>query len=167
MKRAMTLACGVLAIGLTTGRLAPANAASADAGTSAAAATTALPSDPKGLAAFVTDALRAHDQSALERLVNWDGVRPIRRRLTLLQMSTSFGRPIKEAVVEDFPADGLAEAQARGTMKPNMPVLKTLRVVFDETPDEDGVQPANVFLIGEKDGAFRIAVMNSSGQQRK
>lgn len=167
MRFATLLACGVLAIGLTTGRLSPADAAPADGGASETAATAALPSDPKGLAAFVTDALRAHDQGAMERLVNWDGVRPIRRRLTLLQISTSYGRPIKEAVVEDFPADGLAEAQSRGTMKPNMPVLKTLRVVFDEQPDQDGVQPANVFLIGEKDGAFRIAVMNSSGPQRK
>ena len=124
---------------------------------------TALPSDPDGLVDFVTGALRARDEEAFERLVNWDGVRLPRRRLTLYQIRTTFGRPIKAATVEDFPSDGLAEVESRGTFKPNMAITERLRIVFDETSDDPEAPPTNVFLVGRKDGVYRIAVLNSVG----
>lgn len=166
MRIARILVCGVLAVGAFAGRgaLAASDGAPETAGSTAAAQ---LPSDPQAVVAFVTAAIRDHDQAAMERLVNWDGVRPLRKRLTLLQISTGFGRPIKEAVVEDFPPDGLDEAEQRGTYKINMPVTKRLRIVFADG-QSGGEDPANVFLLGEKDGALRIAVLNSVGApQRK
>ncbi|MCJ2030622.1 hypothetical protein MKK50_14640 [Methylobacterium sp. J-043] len=143
----------------------PARAAP-EAAPAAAADRAALPSDPDQLLAFVTDALRDHDEGAFERLVNWEGVRPPRKRLTLYQIRTTFGRPVKAMTVEDFPADGLAEAEARGTYKINMPVTKRLRVVFDEDAGEPDAESANVFLLGQKDGVYRIAVLNSVGPPR-
>lgn len=164
------LLCGAMAVGGLADR--PALAAGSDGAAAGAAspatATAPLPSDPQALVTFITTAMRDHDQAAMERLVNWDGVRPLRKRLTLLQISTGFGRPIKEATIEDFPEDGLKEAEERGTYKINMPVSKRLRIVFGDGPGEPGEDSANVFLVGEKDGAFRIAVLNSVGQpQRK
>lgn len=157
MRRAAFLVLGLLAVGVA-GRSEPAAAE-----TSAAA----LPADADGLVRLVVTALREHDQSAMERLVNWDGVRPFRRRLTLHQISTGFGRPIKTAVVEDLPPDALDEVQSRGTLKANMAVTKALRIVFDEPADGAGDAPSNVFLVGEKDGALRIAVINATGSARK
>lgn len=127
---------------------------------------TVLPSDPNGIVSFVTSALRDHDEAAIERLVNWEGVRAPRKRLTLYQIRTTFGRPIKEMAVEDFPADGLSEVEARGTFKLNMPVTKRLRIVFDEEAGDSDGGPANVFLLGQKDGVYRIAVLNSVGPPR-
>lgn len=164
MRAGALLLWGALTAGVFAGGQALA------AGPEGAAATSAppLPADPQTLVTFVTAAMRDHDQSAMERLVNWDGVRPLRKRLTLLQISTGYGRPIKEAVIEDFPTDGLVEAEERGTYKINMPVSKRLRIVFGDGSGKSGEDPANVFLVGEKDGAFRIAVLNSVGQpQRK
>lgn len=133
----------------------------------AAAERGALPSDPQGVVDYVKTAVRDHDEDAIERLVNWDGVRLPRKRLTLYQIRTTFGRPIKDMAIEDFPADGLAEIEARGSFKPNMPVTKRLRIVFDEDKGAPDEQPsANVFLLGEKDGAYRIAVLNSVGPPR-
>lgn len=140
--------------------------AAQEAATVATQDRTALPSDATALVAFVTGALRDRDEAAIERLVNWEGVRPQRKRLTLYQIRTTFGRPIKEMAVEDFPADGLAEVEARGTFKPNMTVTKRLRVVFEEEPGEPDTSSANVFLLGEKDGAYRIAILNSVGAPR-
>lgn len=171
MKIAAALIFGALAVGVLAGRPAlaaadgePASPAGSSAGQAAQAP---LPSDPQALVSFITAAMRDRDQAAIERLVNWEGVRPLRKRLTLLQISTGFGRPIKEAVIEDFPEDGLKEAEERGTFKINMPVTKRLRIVFADGAGESGEDPANVYLIGQKDGAFRIAVLNSIGQQRK
>ncbi len=85
-----------------------------------------------------------------------------RKRLTLFQIRTTFGRPIREMAIEDFPADGLAEVEARGTLKPNMVVTKRLRIVFDDPADPTDASPSsNVFLLGQKDGAYRIAVLNA------
>lgn len=163
MSRSPALVLATLALGLAGAPLTgPAGAAEGDAGASRTDRA-ALPSDPDGLVAFVTGALRARDEDAIERLVNWDGVRPPRRRLTLYQIRTTFGRPIKAATVEDFPPDGLVEAESRGTFKANMPVTQRLRIEFDETSEDAGAPPANVFLVGRKDGVYRIAVMNSVG----
>ena len=95
--------------------------------------------------------------------MNWDGVKLPRRRLTLYQIRTTFGRPIKTATVEDFPTDGLSEAESRGTFRPNMAITKRLRIVFDEASDDPESPPTNVFLVGQKDGVYRIAVLNSVG----
>lgn len=158
----------LLTLALAAGLCGLAPPLQAEAAPSAAAAEqTALPSDPQGVVAYVKAALRDRDEAAIERLVNWDGVRLQRRRLTLYQIRTTFGRPIKDMAIEDFPADGLAEVEARGTFKPNMTVTKRLRIVFDEEAGQtEGEASANIFLLGEKDGAYRIAVLNSVGPPR-
>ena len=121
-----------------------------------------LPADPDELVAYVSHALNAHDLDAFDRLVEWEGARPIRRRMTLYQIRYNFGRPIKSATVEAFPPDGLEDAKAELNLKPNLPVTRRLRVVFDEPAGPNGEQPASIFLLGEKDGAYRISLLLGS-----
>lgn len=125
-----------------------------------------LPSQADALVAYVTKALTEHDLPAFERLVNWTGTRAQRKRLTLYQIRSGFGRPIKAAALEPMPEDGLAEATSRGTLKANMPVTERLRVVFDEPPVEGDAAPTSVFLVGRDAGTYRIALLVPTGPPR-
>ncbi|KMO38668.1 hypothetical protein VQ03_16650 [Methylobacterium tarhaniae] len=129
-------------------------------------ATSPLPAQADALVAYVTKAMTDHDIAAFERLVNWTGTRAQRKRLTLYQIRSGFGRPIKAAALEPMPGDGLAEATSRGTLKANMPVTERLRVVFDEPPVEGDAAPTSVFLIGREGGTYRIALLVPTGPPR-
>lgn len=129
-------------------------------------ATSPLPAQADALVAYVTKAMTDHDVAAFERLVNWTGTRAQRKRLTLYQIRSGFGRPIKTAILEPMPADGLAEATSRGTLKANMAVTERLRVVFDEPPVEGDAAPTSVFLVGREAGAYRIALLVPTGPPR-
>ena len=130
---------------------------------SATGATSPLPAQADALVAYVTKAMTDHDVAAFERLVNWTGTRAQRKRLTLYQIRSGFGRPIKAASLEPMPEDGLAEATSRGTLKANMPITERLRVVFDEPPVEGGAAPTSVFLVGREAGTYRIALLVPTG----
>lgn len=156
MKPGLRLAALALAAGLLAG---PAGAQQP----APEAAATPLPAQADALVAYVTKAMTDHDTAAFERLVNWTGTRAQRKRLTLYQIRSGFGRPIKAAALEPMPEDGLAEATARGTLKANMPVTERLRVVFDEPPVEGDAAPTSVFLIGRESGAYRIALLVPTG----
>ena len=157
----------VLAAALT----AVASAAPADEPTTAAASATGaqilpappLPARSDELVAYVTRALNAHDIDAMDRLVEWQGARPVRRRMTLYQIRYNFGRPIKSVAVEPFPADGFHDAGAELNLKPNLPVVERLRVVFDEPAGPQGEEPASVFLLGREDGVYRISLLLGGG----
>ncbi|KMO21504.1 hypothetical protein [Methylobacterium platani] len=125
-----------------------------------------LPAQADALVAYVTKAINDHDIAAFERLVNWSGTRAQRKRLTLYQIRSGFGRPIRQASLEPMPEDGLADATSRGTLKANMPVTERLRVVFDEPPVEGDAPPTSVFLVGREAGAYRIALLVPTGPPR-
>ncbi|MGE7417553.1 hypothetical protein [Methylobacterium tarhaniae] len=160
MKPGLRLAALALAAGLLAG---PATAQSAP---EAAGSAAPLPAQADALVAYVTKALTDHDLPAFERLVNWTGTRAQRKRLTLYQIRSGFGRPIKAAALEPMPDDGLSEATSRGTLKANMPVTERLRVVFDEPPVEGDAAPTSVFLIGREGGTYRIALLVPTGPPR-
>ncbi|MFH6781334.1 MULTISPECIES: hypothetical protein [Methylobacterium] len=141
----------------------PAGAQAPQPTTSQEGAERPLPSQPDALVAYVTKALNDHDLPAFERLVNWTGTRAQRKRLTLYQIRSGFGRPIRQASLEPMPGDGLAEATSRGTLRANMPVTERLRVVFDEPPVEGDAPPASVFLVGREGGTYRIALLVPTG----
>jgi len=160
MSRLSTIAAAVAAIAIAGPALAdqppaslPAAAPNAQVGTSS------LPGRPDELIAYVTRALNAHDLDAMDRLVEWEGARPVRRRMTLYQIRYNFGRPIKSVQVEPFPPNGLQDAQTQLDLKPNLPVTERLRVVFDEPAGPDGDQPAGVFLLGRTVGVYRISLL--------
>jgi hypothetical protein len=132
-------------------------------GADAQASASALPSGPGELIAYVTRALNYHDLEAIDRLVEWEGARPIRQRMTLYQIRYNFGRPIKSVAVEPFPADGLSEAKAELNLRPNLPVTERLRVVFDEPIGPDGEESASVFLLGKENGVYRISLLLAGG----
>lgn len=124
----------------------------------------ALPTQPSEVVAYVTTALTTHDIDAFERIVEWKGARPIRKRMTLSQIRYSFGRPIKSATVEPFPADGFKRAKDMLDLDPNMAVTEQLKVVFDEPVGvEGGTQPTSVFLLGKEDGRYRIGLLLAHG----
>jgi len=122
-----------------------------------------LPNSAEEVVAYVTRALTTHDLDAFERLVEWKGARPIRKRMMLAQIRYCIGRPIRSAVVEPFPADGLQQAKSLLGLDPNVPVTERLRVVFDEPPTSFGDLPTSVFLLGKEDGVYRVSLLLASG----
>jgi len=118
-----------------------------------------LPGQRDELIAYVVHALNTHDLDAIDRLVEWEGARPLRRRMTLYQIRYNFGRPIKSATVEAFPADGFSDAKAELNLKPNLLVTERLRVVFDEPMGPNGELPVSVFLLGKENGVYRISLL--------
>lgn len=138
--------------------------AAAPAAEAPAPAAAPLPSQPDEVVTYVTNALTTHDLDAFERIVEWKGARPIRKRMTLSQIRYSFGRPIKSATVEPFPTDGFQRAKDMLDLDPNMPVTEQLKVVFDEPVGvEGGTQPTSVFLLGKEDGRYRIGLLLAHG----
>lgn len=119
-----------------------------------------LPQSDGELLGMVQAAIRTRDLATFERLVNWQGASPHKKRRTSYEIRSTFGRPIRSIALEPFPADGLDGLAERGTLKANMPIARQLRVVFDEPPIEAyGTPPTSVFLLGETDGAWRIALV--------
>jgi hypothetical protein len=117
------------------------------------------PTTEDQLVAEVKAALLAHDLPAFEELINWDGASKMKRRAVSYQLRYGFGRPIRSITLEPFPADGFAEIERRGTLKPNMAVSQQLRVVFDEPDNAFGRPPTALFLIGRQGEAYRIALV--------
>ena len=119
-----------------------------------------LPRTEEELVRQVRVALVGRDMAAFEELINWEGARGVKRRIVAFQVRHGFGRPIRPVALEPFPADGLRDVEARGTLKANMPVSHRLRVVFDEPAAEGTGPPTDLFLVGKAaDGAFRIALV--------
>ncbi len=167
MRRLWAIATAVAAfaaahLALADGPPAPPAAAAPNA----QALAPSLPTRPDELVAYVTHALNTHDLDAIDRLVEWEGARPYRRRMTLFQIRYNFGRPIKSAAVEPFPADGLSDAKTELNLKPNLPVTQRLRVVFDEPAGPNGEEPAGVFLLGKENGVYRISLLLAAGPPR-
>ena len=128
------------------------------AGGAGTASGAAQPTTEEQLVAEVKAALLGHDLAAFDDLVNWDRATKMRRRMVTYQLRYGFGRPIRSVTLEPFPADGFDELRERGTLEPNMPVTRQLRVVFDE-PDDDGQPPTELFLIGRQGEAYKIALV--------
>jgi hypothetical protein len=123
------------------------------------AAADAPPTTEDQLVAEVRAALVGRDLAALEGLVNWDGASKYRRRHVTYQLRYGLGRPIRSIAMEPFPADGFKEIESRGTLRPNMPVTRQLRVVFDEPDNAFGKPPTELFLIGRQGDAYKIALV--------
>ena len=115
----------------------------------------------------VRTALESRDFEAFdEELVNWEGASEMRRRAVSFQLRHGFGRPIRSIGLEPFPEDGFRVIEERGTMKPNMPVSQQLRVVFDEPDTAYGKPPTALFLIGQQDDAYKIALVVPTKQRQ-
>lgn len=127
----------------------------------AAAATAELPKDPDGVLSYIRAAIVEKDYDAFKRLVFWKDAGRIKKRIVRFHLSRSLGRKIKSLTWEEFPEDGLAAHIATGKMAPNMEMTNAVRVVFDEPPiDATGKQPTAVYLVGLKDGVYRIGLVN-------
>jgi hypothetical protein len=124
------------------------------------AAAKALPATDAALVETIQTAIDARDYGAFEDLVYWEGAGKIKRRIVAFEIRRGLGRKIERIALEDFPKDGLAKVEAMPQLRVNMPVTHRVRVTYDEPPINDqGKLPTSVFLVGKKDGAYRIALV--------
>ncbi len=119
-----------------------------------------LPATPASFAAAIRTALLQRDAGAMEKLVNWDGASAFKHRWVLFEIRKAFGRKLRSVAAEPFPADALASLAQFGAFKPNMDVKTQIRVVFDEPATQYGSSPDMVFLAGEQNSSYRIALIN-------
>ena len=124
----------------------------------------ALPQDPDALVSMIRSAIETKDYETFERLVFWKDTGKIKKRIVRFHINRNLGRPIKSITFEPFPANGMAGVLATGKLAPNMEITDRVRVVFDEEPiDASGKLPTSVFLVGRRDGVFRIGLVNRAG----
>ena len=124
------------------------------------AAAQELPQTDQELIDRIRSAIDAKDYAPLEELVYWEGAGRIKRNIVAFEIRRGLGRKIDSITFEDFPEDGMAKIEAMDKLRVNMQVTNRVRVIYDEPPfRNDGKQPTSVFLVGKKDGAYRIALV--------
>lgn len=132
--------------------------------TAPASAATELPSSPDAMMDSIRTALEAGDYDTLKDLVFWKDTGKIKKRIVRYHLHRSMGRKIKDVTWEDFPENGMDGVTATGKLAPNMEITNRVRVTFDEEPINDaGKLPTSVFLVGERDGVWRIGLVNRAG----
>jgi hypothetical protein len=119
-----------------------------------------LPRTDQELIDRIQTAIDAKDYGPLEELVYWEGAGKIKRNIVAFEIRRGLGRKIDSITFENFPEDGMDKINAMERLRVNMPVTNRVRVTYDEAPiNESGKQPTSVFLVGKKDGAYRIALV--------
>ncbi|MEM7190050.1 MAG: hypothetical protein AAF439_10610 [Pseudomonadota bacterium] len=123
-----------------------------------------LPKDPEAVMSYIRTAIDQKDYEAFKKLVFWKDAGKIKKRIVRFHLSRSLGRKIKSITWEEFPEDGLQAHIDTGKMAPNMEMTNAVRVVFDEAPiNDEGKMPTAVYLVGKRDGVFRIGLVNRTG----
>ena len=127
----------------------------------AALPASAAPRNADELIAQVRSAIEKQDYDSIESLVNWRGSGPRNKRLVAMQIRHGLGRPIKKIGLEAAGANTAIEVlQAHEDYELNMPVTHLLRIAFADGEGEPGQgDPGTVFLIGQSDGEYRIALV--------
>ena len=126
----------------------------------ALAVTNDLPRTDEELLDRIRTAIDAKDYGPLEELVYWEGAGKIKRNIVAFEIRRGLGRKIDSITFENFPEDGMTAINDMERLRVNMPVTNRVRVTFDEPPINDqGKLPTSVFLVGKKDGAYRIALV--------
>jgi hypothetical protein len=119
-----------------------------------------LPRTDEELIETIEAAMIARDFEPFEQLVYWEGAGDIKRRIVTFEIRRGFGRKIGSIGIEHFPENGMAKIDAMKQLRVNMPVTHRVRVTFDEPVLENtGKPPTSVFLVGKRDGAYRIALV--------
>ena len=112
----------------------------------------------------IRTAIETRDYDMLKDLVFWKDVGKIKKRIVRFHLHRNLGRKIKSITWEDFPDDGLDAAIATGKLAPNMDMTNAVRVIFDEDPiNTAGKLPTSVFLVGKREGVWRIGLVNRAG----
>ncbi len=124
------------------------------------AAAQELPRTDDELIDRIRTAIDAKDYGPLEELVFWEGAGKIKRNIVAFEIRRGLGRKIESITFEDFPDDGMAGIESMDKLRVNMPVTNRVRVTYDEPPiNDEGKRPTSVFLVGKRDGAYRIALV--------
>ena len=129
-----------------------------------ASAAKELPSSPDAMMDTIRTAIETRDYDMLQDLVFWKDTGKIKKRIVRFHLNRNLGRKIKSITWEDFPENGMDGMIATGQLAPNMKVTNRVRVIFDEEPINDtGKLPTSVFLVGEREGVWRIGLVNRAG----
>lgn len=129
-----------------------------------AASAAELPETPEALMADIRTAIETKDYDILRNIVFWKDTGKIKKRIVRFHLNRNLGRKIKSISWEDFPEGGMDGILATGKLAPNMEMTNRVRVIFDEEPlPKTGKQPTSVFLVGKRDGAYRIGLVNRAG----
>ena len=119
-----------------------------------------LPRTDEELIDRIRSAIDSKAYEPIEELVYWEGAGKIKRNIVAFEIRRGLGRKIDSIIFEDFPEDGMAKIEAMEKLRVNMPVTNRVRVTFDEPPiNGQGKRPTSVFLVGKRDGAYRIALV--------
>ncbi len=125
---------------------------------------TLLPDNPDELVDAIRHAIEQSDYQKLEQLVFWKDAGKIKKRIVRFQLNRNLGRPIKSIAFEDFPEGGLDAIETAGNLEANMDVTNRVRVIFDEEPINDqGKLPTTVFVVGKREGVYRVALVVRKG----
>jgi hypothetical protein len=120
----------------------------------------AAPRNADELIAQVRAAIEKQDYESIEPLVNWQGSGPRNKRLVAMQIRHGLGRPIKKIALEPAGAEVAAQVIQHPDYQLNMPVTHLLRIAFSDGEGQPGQgDPGTVFLIGQSEGEFRIALV--------
>ena len=119
-----------------------------------------LPRNPDELVRIIRSAIESNDYERIKKIIYWQDVGKIKRRIVRYQIRHGLGRPIRSIAFEDFPKNGLDGVLATGKLMANMPITNRVRVIYEEPPiDAAGKLPTSVFLIGKIDDAYRIGLV--------
>lgn len=113
------------------------------------------------------EAHESSDYRKIEQLINWNGVSGYQKKMVRVYTKANFGRKIAHS---DFrPAD---TAYLRNfslgpkTYHSNMEVSHLMRFEFDERIAHDKERPSVVYLVGQVDGEYRIAMTTRKSEGR-
>jgi hypothetical protein len=109
------------------------------------------------LVTLVRTAIEKEDFSMIDDIVNWQGVSDYKRRVFSSQILHALGRPISKIEFEDADQETRTSLAKMKNHKLNMDVTHLLRVTFSDG-EPGGIIPAEVFLIGRMEDAYRIAL---------
>lgn len=120
-----------------------------------------MPKHEEEVVDYIRTAIETRDYDMLKELVFWKDTGKIKKRIVRFHLSRSLGRDIKSIAWEDFPTTAFDAVKAQGRYAPNMDVTNVVRVIFDEEPNAStGKPPSAIFLIGKRNDAFRIGLVN-------
>jgi hypothetical protein len=121
----------------------------------------AAPHTEDELIALVRTAIEKQDYDSIESMVFWQGSGPRNKRLVAMQIRHGLGRPIKSIKLEAAGPDVTAQVSGQNPdYQLNMPITHLLRVAFADGEGQPGQgDPGTVFLIGQSEGEYRIALV--------
>jgi|GEM_PF-4704094 len=124
------------------------------------AAATELPTSKEDLLQRFLSAHEAKSYDDISGLINWDGVRKYKQKMIRVYTRNNFGRKVIGTEFEEADTAFLNSFNV-GTQNyhSNLPVTHLMRIYFEDTVgNEEPEFGSVVYLVGEKEGHYQIAI---------